>query len=144
MYSRHREAIEWFSKKVRINERYDGSVGHFFPRGSVVTVSFGENVGFEKAGVRPALCISNDTNNRKNGNVAVIPLTDKSNKSDRQLLPTQYALFKGKYSFLRLDSIVQCEDMRIVSKARIGHVLGFVSNDDLRRIEKRLKTFLGL
>ena len=144
MYTRHKEAIDWFSKKIKINERFVGGTGHFFPRGAVVSVSLGENIGFEKAGIRPALCISNDTNNRKNGNVAVIPLTDLSNKGGRPLLPTQFIMYKSKYSFLRLDSIVQCEDMRIVSKARIGNVLGFISKTDLQSIEKRIKTFLAL
>jgi len=144
MYSRYKESIRWFGTTIHINENFSGGRGHFFPRGAVRTVLFGENVGFEKSGTRPALCISNDTNNRNSGNIAVAPLTDKTNKAGKPLLSTQYVLNQSKYAFLRLDSIVQCEDIRVVSKSRIGNVIGFIDASDIRNIEKRLKTFFAL
>ena len=100
LYTRHKQAIEWFGLKTKINNRYVGGSGHFFPRGAIVTVLFGENIGYEKSGVRPAICISNDTNNKKSGNIAVVPLTDLANKESKPLLPTQYILYMGKYKYL--------------------------------------------
>jgi mRNA interferase MazF len=138
-YTRHAQAIRWFALQTKINDKYNGSIGHFFPRGSVVTVFFGENVGYEKTGARPAVVLSNDTINRFSGNVLVAPLTDVANKSGKKLLSTQYVLTQKKNPFLKMDSILQCEDMRVVSKARIGDLIGFVHPDDMLQVNKRIK-----
>ncbi|MGM8216661.1 type II toxin-antitoxin system PemK/MazF family toxin [Bacillaceae bacterium W0354] len=58
-------------------------------------------------------------------------------------MPTHYKLFKSKYK-LKLDSIVQCEDIRVINKSRIGDVIDFVSKSDMEKIDKRLKTLLDL
>ncbi|MED0737851.1 type II toxin-antitoxin system PemK/MazF family toxin [Aneurinibacillus thermoaerophilus] len=150
-YNRHREAIKWFSLKTKMNENYKGGSGHFFPRKAIVTVFLGENVGFEKSGQRPAVVVSVDSNNKSSGNVAIIPLTKEENKIDKttgkpktiKLLKSQYRLLKSKYK-LKYNSIVQCEDIRIVSKERIGNIIDFVTDEDMKQIEKRLKYFLDL
>lgn len=144
MYKRHKELMQWTFRKTRINETMHTNKkrSHFFPRGSIVSVYLGENIGFEKGGTRPAVIVSNDMNNRASGNVVIIPLTDESNKPKR-LLPSQYRLFKSNYK-LSLNSIVQCEDIRVVSKARLGNVIDFVNKEDMKNINKRIKTMLAL
>lgn len=52
-------------------------------------------------------------------------------------------LLKTKYK-LKYDSIVQCEDIRIVSKARVGDVIDFVDKADMKQIEKRMKYFFDI
>ncbi|HER2159114.1 type II toxin-antitoxin system PemK/MazF family toxin [Peribacillus phoenicis] len=141
-YNRHAQAIEWFSLKNKINKNYRGGRGHFFPRKAIVTVFLGENIGFEKSGMRPAVVVSVDSNNKSSGNIAVIPLTKDANKPGA-LLKSQYKLLKSKYK-LNYDSIVQCEDMRIVSKARVGDVIDFVDDADMKQIEKRMKYFFDI
>lgn len=151
-YNRYSEAIDWFALQKKINEKYTGGRGHFFPRKAIVTVFLGENVGFEKNKVRPAIVVSVDSNNQTSGNVAIVPLTKEENKVDRttgkpiskKSLASQYKLFKSKYSKLDYNSIVQCEDVRIVSKARIGDVIGFIDDTDMKQISKRLKYFFGI
>ncbi|WP_304459514.1 type II toxin-antitoxin system PemK/MazF family toxin [Alicyclobacillus sendaiensis] len=143
-YVRHAQAIRWFALQTKINDKYDGSIGHFFPRGSVVNVFFGENVGFEKTGTRPAVVISNDTINKTSGNIIVAPLTDVANKAGKKMLSTQYILRKSNNPFLKMDSIVQCEDMRVVSKARVGDLIGFIHPSDKANLDKRIKAcFFG-
>lgn len=150
-YNRHSEAIDWFALQKKINEKYKGGSGHFFPRSAIVSVFLGENVGYEKSGTRPAVVVSVDANNKTNGNIAVVPLTKEDNKIDRttgvpkkkRLLNSQYKLLKSKYK-LKYNSIVQCEDIRIVSKARIGDVIDFVKTDDMKQIDKRLKYFFNV
>ncbi len=151
-YNRHSEAIDWFVLQKKINEKYTGGSGHFFPRKAIVTVLLGENVGFEKNKVRPAVVVSVDANNRSSGNIAIVPLTKEENKIDRttgkpirkRLLDSQYKLLKSNYNKLKHTSIVQCEDVRIVSKARIGDVIGFVTDSDMKQINKRLKYFFSI
>ncbi|HAJ4038280.1 MULTISPECIES: type II toxin-antitoxin system PemK/MazF family toxin [Bacillaceae] len=141
-FNRYRELAKWFGFQMKMNENYKGGSGHFFPRKSIVSVFLGENTGYEKNGNRPAIVVSVDSNNKTNGNVLIIPLTNEQNKKGK-LLKSQYMLKKSKYK-LKYNSIVQCEDMRIVSKERIGNVIDFVDDDDMREIEKRLKYFIGL
>lgn len=141
-YNRHKQAAEWASQKLRVNKKYKGGIGHFFPRGAIVLIDFGENIGFEKNGSRPGVVVSLDANNQTNGNVVVVPLTKLPNKSGR-LLKSQYCLYKNKYT-LDFDSVVQCEDIRVVSKARLGNVICFVDESDMKNIDKRLKYLLNL
>ncbi|MDO3409895.1 type II toxin-antitoxin system PemK/MazF family toxin [Saccharibacillus sp. CPCC 101409] len=151
-YNRYSEVIDWFALQKKINEKYTGGRGHFFPRKAIVTAFLGENVGFEKNKVRPAIVVSVDSNNQTSGNVAIVPLTKEENKIDRttgkpvskRLLASQYKLFKSKYGKLNHNSIVQCEDVRIVSKARIGDVIDFIDDADMKQISKRLKYFFGI
>lgn len=126
-----------------MNENYVSGSGHYFPRKAIVTVFLGENIGFEKSGPRPAIVVSNDTNNKLSGNVAIVPLTDETNKSGKPLLKTQYRLLASKYK-LKMNSIAQCEDIRSISKARIGAVIDFVQPDDMKEIDKRIKTFFQI
>lgn len=142
VFNRHLQATAWSALKHKLNVNYRGGSGHFFPRSAIVSVFFGENVGYEKSGMRPALVVSLDVNNKTNGNVVVVPLTKIQNKQ-RGLLNTQYLLLSSKYK-LKFDSVVQCEDIRVVSKARLGDVIDFVDPADMKQIDKRLKYLLSL
>lgn len=73
VFNRHLQATAWSALKHKLNVNYKGGPGHFFPRSAIVSVFFGENVGFEKSGMRPAVVISVDSNNQTNGNVVVVP-----------------------------------------------------------------------
>lgn len=146
-YNRYAELIRWTSLLAKINANYQGGSGHFFPRSAIVNVFFGENVGYEKSGSRPAVVVSNDSFNQTSGNIVVVPLTNVKNKTQKnkqlKLLKSQYLLQKSKYK-LKYDSIVQCEDIRVVSKARIGDLIDFVDDNDMKNIERRLKYTLDL
>lgn len=146
-YNRHAEAIQWFSFKTRINENYEGGAGHFFPRRAIVNVFLGENVGHEQNGLRPAIVVSVDSNNRTHGNVAIVPLTKLQNKMRNgqvKLRKTQYILFRSKYPMLRYDSVALCEHLRVVSKARIGDLIGYVTPKDMKKIDRALRYFLAI
>lgn len=145
-YNRYDKAIKWFGLQTKMNEHYQGGNGHFFPRSAIVTVFFGENVGYEKSGTRPAVIVSSDISNQTSGNIVVVPLTKEQNKIHGQtvkLLNSQYRLYKTKYK-LNYNSIVQCEDIRVVSKERIGNVIDFVDSIDMKNINKRLKYILNI
>lgn len=139
---RYSKSIRWFGLQTKLNEDFIPGKGHFFPRKAIVTTFLGENIGYEKCGQRPSVIVSTETSNRSSGNVLIVPLTKESNKT--RLLKSQYKLYKSDYQFLTYNSIVQCEDMRTISKHRIGNVIGFVNDSDMLQINKRLKFFLGL
>ena len=147
-FIRHTEAMKWLVKSTEINERYKPTNHKYIPRGRVVNVNYGENIGYEKNLVRPSIVVSVDSSNQSSGNVIVVPLTKKENKTKDgrpfKLLKSQYLLLMANYTGLTYDSIVQCEDMRVVSKARLGNLLDTVSEDDMNEINKRLSYILDL
>jgi mRNA interferase MazF len=147
-YNRHIEAMRWLVAATNINERYTPAMNTFIPRGRIVNVNYGENIGYEKNLVRPSIVVSVDSSNQSSGNVIVVPLTKKENKTKDgrpfKLLKSQYLLVKSNYTGLTYDSIVQCEDLRVVSKARLGNLLDTVSEDDMEEINKRLSYILDL
>jgi mRNA interferase MazF len=51
---------------------------------------------------------------------------------------------KSKYKELNFDSSIQCEDIRCISKSRIGKYICQVDNDDLNEIRKRIKKALQI
>lgn len=147
-YNRHKQAMKWLVTSTEINERYNPANHSYIPRGRIVNVNYGENIGYEKNQLRPSVVVSVDSSNQSSGNVIVVPLTKKENKQQNgqplRLLKSQYLLMQSNYSGLTYDSIVQCEDIRVVSKARLGNLLDTVSAIDMKEIDKRLSYILDI
>lgn len=122
----------------------------FTPRGCVFTCHFGENIGDEKCGMgRPVLVVSSDKINRKSGNVIVVTLSKNIKWTDatrtRLKYETHWVLKKAKYPQLAFDSAVQCEDIKVISKARLGKFICQIDNaSDMKQIRKRLKSALQI
>lgn len=147
-YNRHHKARRWLDKSIEINEKYEPEKDKYIPRGRIVNVNYGENIGFEKNEERPSVVVSVNSSNESSGNILVVPLTKKENKQKGgrpfRLLKSQYLLLNKHYTGLSYDSIVQCEDLRVVSKARLGDLLDTVMEEDMKEIDKRLRYILDL
>lgn len=108
----------------------------------------GENIGHEKSRLeaRPCLIISNNRINYNATNVIVIPLTKEIKYKDTSHVELKYewhyVLKKEKYSKLNFDSAIQCEDIRCISKARLGKFICMIDLYDLGEIRKRVKKAL--
>ena len=102
----------------------------------IILCDFGEGVGSEQERVRPALIVSNNLNNTFSDTIIVCPITSQNKKE----LPTHFVLTNDKYSFLKKDkSIVLCEQIRCVSRQRLGMYLGSIDTDDWNCILKKVK-----
>lgn len=87
----------------------------------VVQVDFGETIGSEQAGIRPAVIFQNDLGNTKSTTVIAIPLT----KGEKKLyLPTHKLIHKNHYNGLDMDSTLIGEGLRQVDKQRILYKRG--------------------
>lgn len=138
----------WMDKKLKLHELHikNNQSGWKVQRGSIYTCYLGENIGFEK-GVstqsRPVLVVSSDDLNRKSGNVVIVPLSKNIKWKDvsKKTLQYQshYVLYKSKYKKLEHNSAIQCEDVRVVSKSRLGSLICFIDKPDMSKISKRLK-----
>ena len=106
-------------------------------RGEVWRVDFEPVRGHEQGRSRPALVISNDILNQSPAAmVTVVPITTKERKLR---------------SYLRLDppdgglpqtSFVICDQVRTISKERLGRRYGVLSRAALAEVETRLKFLL--
>lgn len=105
-------------------------------QGDIFIICSLDSVGSEQSYVdgRPALIVQNDMGNEYSKTTIVVPLTKQNKKN----IPTHYLLKKKDYNFLGYDSLVLCEQIRVVDKnARyIERKLGTISKEDLDNIIK--------
>jgi mRNA-degrading endonuclease toxin of MazEF toxin-antitoxin module len=90
-------------------------------RGDVVLVSYPLiSIGLTSRKLRPAIVVSNDTNNRRLPDVILIPLTSKT---QHPLEPTHLLLLQrspaGQQAGIRLDSVIKAETILTLPKALI-------------------------
>lgn len=118
----------------------------FFKQGDVVIVDFGQNVGAEKNGVRPAVVM---LDNVFSPNIIVVPITSLNNKmkSGRYKLNDTQVFISNYYylhSFLKNSSVAQMEDIRSVSRERVDRKIGEVSHEILSIMQSKIKKmFIG-
>ena len=148
--SRYEQFYRWACHKLKLQEKHErnSQTKVFYPRGAVYACYMGANIGYEKSRLeaRPCLIVSSDRINKTSGNVIVVPLSKdiKYEKGSKTQLAYSwhYVLKKSKYEALHYDSVIQCEDIRCVSKARMGKFITKISPDDMAEIKKRIRRTL--
>jgi mRNA interferase MazF len=106
-------------------------------RGELWLVDFGDPVGTEQAGRRPAVVVSADRlNESRAGVVIVVPCT-----TTRRGLPTHVEIEPDR-SGLDAVSYAKCEDVKSVSDHRLINRLGAVDDEALFAIAKALRFLL--
>jgi len=111
-----------------------------FTRGDVVLCDLNPKVGTEQAGVRPVVILQIDRANTVSPHTIIAPFTTKIRKAK---LPS-HALIPAGAGGLKEDSIVLCEQIRVIDKRRIIKVLGHLEEEHLAEIAAALRTILGL
>ena len=108
-------------------------------RGEVWLVDFGDPIGREQAGVRPAVVVSTDAlNEGPAGVIVVIPVT-----SARRDLPSHIEIESGA-SGLDHPSYAKCEDVKSISERRLVDRLGVVGPEPHFAIGRVLRYVLEL
>jgi mRNA interferase MazF len=108
-------------------------------RGEVWLVDFGDPVGREQSGTRPAVVVSADLlNESRAGVVIVVPTT-----STRRGLPSHVEI-DSRSSGLEHVSYAKCEDIKSVSEQRLVGRLGVVDDDAAYEIARSLRFLLDL
>lgn len=152
MNNKYENLLRWTAHKLKLQDKFkrNDMSSLNVPRGCIYTCYFGENIGREKSRLeaRPCVVISTDGINRKSSNVVVIPMSKNiryKGKSTSELKYSwHYVLRKDKYTKLNYDSVVQCEDIRSVSKVRLGKFICRIDKEDMNNIKKRLKKALQI
>jgi len=108
-------------------------------RGDIWLVDFGDPIGREQAGRRPAVVVSDDAmNDGPSGLVVVVPITIA-----RRGLPSHVEI-DDPSSGLDEVSYAKCEDIKSVSERRLITHLGAAPLEGLARIEQVLRYLLRL
>ncbi|MEF2967502.1 type II toxin-antitoxin system PemK/MazF family toxin [Paenibacillus sp. M1] len=158
-----RQIETWMPLKIEMAHQWieheETQMKRHLTRGAVHFCHFGENIGCEQNEERPVVIVSNNTVNSTSGNVLVVPLTKnlkiRTAASTGQPILTKegkpiprfqshYFLFKSKYDFLAFDSAAKTEETTSVSKIRLKEHLGNLDEEDVRRLENRLKWSFGI
>jgi mRNA interferase MazF len=106
-------------------------------RGEVWLVDFGDAVGREQAGRRPAVVVSADQlNDSPAGVLIVVPCT-----TARRGLPSHVELEPGA-SGLDVVSYAKCEDVKSISEQRMVRRLGVAAPAPLFEIARTLRFLL--
>lgn len=96
--------------------------------------------GAEQKGIRPVLIVSNEEFNQVMPNVTVLPLTS----TQRRLYPSEVLLTKAEAG-QPLDSIVMAHQVRTISKQRLGSLLGYLEDSNLRhQVREAIKEHLDI
>lgn len=108
-------------------------------RGDVWTVNLDPTLGREQAGSRPALVFSTNAFNRGPADlIIVIPITSKPKG-----VPLHVAIDPPEGG-VKVRSFVKTEDIRSISKARLGRRWGSVSRQILDEVADRVRILLEL
>ncbi len=109
-------------------------------RGDVVLCDFNPVIGTEQAGIRPSVVVQIDQANKVSPHTIVVPFTTRIRKV---LLPSHVFVPAG-VGGLNKDSVLLCEQIRVIDKRRIIKVLGHLEEPYMERIAKALRTILGI
>ncbi len=109
-------------------------------RGDVVLCDLNPVVGTEQAGIRPVVVLQIDRANAASPHTVIAPFTSKIRSA---LLPSHTLVPSGSGG-LTEDSVVLCEQIRVIDKRRIIKVLGHLNDSHMDEVAKALRTILGL
>lgn len=109
-------------------------------RGAVVSVRFDPAEGREIRKTRPAVVVSNNAACRHDAVVQVVPVT---RLPQRALRPYESEVTSSSSGLQRASRLV-CNQVRTISKERIGKTLGSISDNESLALDEALRIQLGL
>jgi mRNA interferase MazF len=109
-------------------------------RGDIVLCDLNPVVGTEQAGIRPVVILQINRANAVSPHTIIAPFTTKIL---RKLLPSHVFVPAG-VGGLSQDSVILCEQIRVIDKTRISRVLGHLDDSYLQELAQALCAILGL
>lgn len=143
-------AIDKRNKVVEYLGNNEYRIKKILKRGDIVIIDFGIGIGREKSGLRPAIVVSKTEVNELRETVTVAPVTSLKNKFKSydstyvELFPSQFVLSKKFYTQLSSTSVVETENLRTLSKNRVGGFLGELSERSIDELDKCLLYSVGV
>lgn len=119
-----------------------------YRKGDVVLVSFPYTTdeGTTQTKRRPAVLISNNSNNARLDDVLLVPLTSNTTRASRE--PTQVVIKmdseEGKLGGLRLDSVIDCTVIATIPKTLLVSKIGQFPQELMERVDQCLMVALAI
>ena len=107
-------------------------------RGEIYYADLSPVIGSEQGGYRPVVILQNNKGNRYSTTVIVAPISSRMTKNP---LPTHVFI---KNSCLAKTSVVLLEQIRTIDKARMHELVGKVDENTLQKINRAIRTSLGI
>lgn len=109
-------------------------------RGDIVLCDLNPVIGTEQAGIRPVVILQIDRANSVSPHTIIAPFTTKI----RRALLRSHVFVPAGVAGLSRNSVVLCEQIRVIDKRRITKILGQLGNPYLEEIDRALHVILGL
>lgn len=109
-------------------------------RGDIVLCDLNPVKGTEQRGIRPVVIVQIDRANQVSPHTIIVPFTSKI----RRALLLSHVFVPSSVEGLTQDSVILCEQIRIIDKSRIIKVIGHLDRSYLEQVEKALCVILGL
>lgn len=97
-------------------------------------------MGTEQAGIRPCVVLQIDRANDVSPHTIIAPFTTRIRRS----MLASHVLMEAGVGGLIQDSVLLCEQVRVIDKRRIVRVLGHLKEGYMEEIGKALSAILGL
>ena len=109
-------------------------------RAAVVLCDLNPVMGTEQSGIRPVVILQIDRANNFSPHTIIAPFTTKIRRAQ---LPS-HVFVPADVGGLTQDSVVLCEQIRVIDKKRIIKVLGNLDDSYMEKIARALSIILGL
>lgn len=109
-------------------------------RGDVYYADLSGASGREQSGVRPVVVIQGDIGNTHSPTITVAPVTSRIREHE---LPVHVLLPRNETG-MKMDSVVQLEQVRTIDKARLLNKINVLSNNYMKIMHERRCAFLIL
>lgn len=123
-------------KRNDYSENYDVE----YHRGDVVWVDFGDTVGSEQGGIRPAVVIQNEKGNQHSPCLIVAIMTSR----DKKPMITHVSVNPSIETGLKKPTITMMEQVRTIDKSRILGWSGRLGEGIMESIDKAIAVSFGL
>ena len=108
-------------------------------RGDIYSAILDNSIGSEQSGIRPVLIIQNNVGNTFSNTTIIAPISSSYTKHD---IPTH--VFLNDKKSLYSDSVILLEQIRVISKDRLGHFISRISDKKMKEVDKAILKSLGI
>lgn len=113
-------------------------------KGQVWTCDFGENVGGELNGIRPCLVFQSDSENKFSPTAIVVPINKTCNIYNSNSFRLEDKDILELYGEGYIEGFLLTDQIRVVSKGRMGWKIGKLTNEAMNSIGGQLRKTIGL
>lgn len=114
-------------------------INNVIKKGDVFYASLNPAIGSEQRGERPVVVVQNNLANKHSPTLIIVPITAVIKKD---YLPTHILIKKNH--FLKYNSMILVEQIRVIDKLRLRAFLGRLDNKEIKRIDNAVIQALSL